>query len=75
MDGYKSLLALKEHLDAAGGPVILETLKASLEEEVKALQAGFIDFIGKPILPVRVISGVQRALHRKTYANEQQTAT
>jgi CheY-like chemotaxis protein len=63
MDGYKFMLALKENHKIAGIPVILVTSKASLEEEARALQAGFIDFIGKPILPVRVIARVQRALH------------
>jgi CheY-like chemotaxis protein len=62
MDGYKFLFALKEHYQIAGIPVILVTSKASLEEESKALQAGFDDFIGKPILPVKVIARVQRVL-------------
>jgi DNA-binding NtrC family response regulator len=62
MDGYNFMLAMKEHHEIAGIPVILVTSKASMEEEDQALKAGFIDFIGKPILPVRVIARVQRAL-------------
>jgi DNA-binding NtrC family response regulator len=38
------------------------TSKASVEEEQNALKAGFIDFIGKPVMPVRVIARIQRAL-------------
>lgn len=62
MDGYRFMLAMKEHHETAGIPVILVTSKASMEEEKIALKAGFIDFIGKPIMPARVVLRVQRAL-------------
>jgi CheY-like chemotaxis protein len=42
MDGYKFMFALKEQYNIAMIPVILVTSKSSLEEEAKALQAGFI---------------------------------
>jgi CheY-like chemotaxis protein len=60
MDGYAFMLALKKHADMAAIPVILMTAKASTEEEYKALKAGFIDFIGKPAMPVRVIARIKR---------------
>jgi CheY-like chemotaxis protein len=60
MDGYAFMLALKAHADMAAIPVILMTAKASLEEEHKALKAGFIDFIGKPAMPTRVIARIKR---------------
>jgi len=75
MDGYNFMLAMKEHPEIAETPVILVTSKASREEENQALNAGFIDFIGKPVLPVRVIARVQRALttdkiiHQKEMTN------
>lgn len=62
MDGYRFMLTLKGHRELAGIPVILVTSKASKEEEGKALNAGFIDFIGKPVMPVRVIERIQRVL-------------
>jgi CheY-like chemotaxis protein len=62
MDGYNFMLAKKEHYEIAGTPVILVTSKASLEEKGQALKAGFIDFIGKPVLPARAIARIQRAL-------------
>jgi DNA-binding response OmpR family regulator len=62
MDGYNFMLAMKEHHETAGIPVILVTSKASIEEEEQALKAGFIDFIGKPITPVRVVARVDRVL-------------
>ena len=60
MDGYAFMLALKTHADMAAIPVILMTAKASMEEEHKALKAGFVDFIGKPAMPVRVIERIKR---------------
>jgi CheY-like chemotaxis protein len=60
MDGYALMLALKSHADMADIPVILLTVKALVEEEHKALKAGFIDFIGKPVMPVRVVARINR---------------
>jgi CheY-like chemotaxis protein len=71
MDGYSFMRAMKEQNEIAGIPVILVTSKASMEEEEKALKAGFIDFIGKPIMPARVVERVQRAL--ATCKNEHQS--
>ncbi len=62
MDGYNFRLAMKEHSEVAGIPVILVTSKASMEEEDKALKAGFADFIGKPIMPARVIEKIRGVL-------------
>jgi CheY-like chemotaxis protein len=70
MDGYNFMLAMKEYREIAKIPVILVTSKASMEEEDQALKAGFIDFIGKPVLPARVIARVQRAL--ATHENNHQ---
>jgi len=73
MDGYNFILAMKEHSEIAGIPVILVTSKASLEEENLALKAGFIDFIGKPVLPARVIARVQRALATDEIHHQKET--
>lgn len=73
MDGYNFMLAMKEHHEIAGIPVILVTSKASMEEENQALNAGFIDFIGKPVLPVRIIARVQRALTTDKINNQKVT--
>jgi CheY-like chemotaxis protein len=62
MDGYNFMHAIKAQPELADIPVILVTSKASVEEEQRALKAGFIDFIGKPIMPVRVIARIERAL-------------
>ena len=62
MDGYRFMLTMNGHNELAGIPIILVTSKASREEEDKALKAGFIDFIGKPVLPARVIERIHRIL-------------
>ena len=60
MDGYAFMQTLRVHDEMAAIPVILMTAKASMEEEHRALKAGFIDFIGKPAMPVQVIAKVRR---------------
>jgi len=62
MDGFGLLRALKANPMTAEIPVIMLTSKASSEDEQKALEFGFIDFIPKPVQPVRVVSRVKRAL-------------
>jgi CheY-like chemotaxis protein len=62
MDGFGLLRALKANPMTAGIPVIMLTSKATSEDEQKALEQGFIDFIPKPVQPVRIISRVKRAL-------------
>jgi CheY-like chemotaxis protein len=62
MDGFGLMRALKANPMTADIPVIMLTSKATSEEEQKALDYGFIDFIPKPVQPLRVVSRVKRAL-------------
>ena len=62
MDGYGLKNAIHTNPATASIPIILLTSKASGEEEQKALESGFIDFIPKPVQPLRVTSRVKRAL-------------
>ncbi|MBL0225833.1 MAG: response regulator [Geobacteraceae bacterium] len=62
MDGFGLLRALKANPMTSEIPVIMLTSKASSEDEQKALEYGFIDFIPKPVQPLRVVSRVKRAL-------------
>lgn len=62
MDGFGLLRALKGNPMTSEIPVIMLTSKASSEDEQKALEFGFIDFIPKPVQPMRVVSRVKRAL-------------
>ncbi len=43
-------------------PIILLTSQSSREDEQKALSSGFLDFVPKPVDPVRLVSRVKRAL-------------
>jgi len=62
MDGFGLLRALKANPMTSGIPVIMLTSMASSKDEQKALEFGFIDFIPKPVQPVRVVSRVKRVL-------------
>jgi CheY-like chemotaxis protein len=62
MDGFGLLRALKANPMTSEIPVIMLTSKATSEDEQKALEFGFIDFIPKPVQPIRVVSRVKRAL-------------
>ena len=62
MDGYSLKNALSGNPSTAAIPIILLTSKASGEDEQKALESGFLDFIPKPVQPIRVVSRVKRAL-------------
>jgi len=61
MDGYGLLRAIKANDSTREIPMILLTSKASGEDEQKALESGFLDFIPKPVMPIRVVSRVKRA--------------
>ena len=61
MDGYSLKRSLSASPATASIPIILLTSKASGEDEQKALEAGFLDFIPKPVQTIRVISRVKRA--------------
>jgi CheY-like chemotaxis protein len=62
MDGYGLLRAIKANPMTSEIPVIMLTSKASTEDEQKALEFGFSDFIPKPVQPVRVVSRVRHIL-------------
>lgn len=62
MDGYGLLRAIKTNPMTSDIPVIMLTSKASTEDEQKALEFGFIDFIPKPVQPLRIVSRVKRVL-------------
>lgn len=62
LDGYGLLRAIKANPLTTEIPVIMVTSKASTEDEQKALEFGFSDFIPKPIQPLRVVSRVKHIL-------------
>lgn len=62
MDGFGLLRAIKANPMTSEIPVIMLTSKASTEDEQKALEFGFSDFIPKPVQPLRVVSRVKHIL-------------
>lgn len=61
MDGVTMMSTLRSSPETAMIPAILLTSQTAGEEEKKAFEAGFIDFILKPAQPIRVVSRVKRA--------------
>jgi CheY-like chemotaxis protein len=62
MDGYGLKSTMKAVPAIAEIPIILLTSQSSREDEQKALNSGFLDFVPKPVDPVRLVSRVKRAL-------------
>lgn len=62
MDGYALLRKLRENPLTSNVPVILLTAKTSPEEEYEAFEAGFADFLAKPVAPLRLTVRVNRIL-------------
>ncbi|AAR34596.1 response regulator [Geobacter sulfurreducens] len=61
MDGFSLMRAVRSNPTIADTPMILLTSKATGEDEQRALEAGFIDFIAKPVQPIRIVTRVRRA--------------
>ena len=62
MDGFALIRALRANPATVQIPMILLTSKASGEDEQRAFEAGFLDFIPKPVQPIRIVSRVKHAL-------------
>lgn len=61
MDGFALIRALTANPATAHIPMILLTSKASGEDEQRAFEAGFLDFVSKPVQPIRIVSRVKHA--------------
>lgn len=61
MDGFSLMRAVRANPIIVDTPMILLTSKATGEDEQRALEAGFIDFIAKPVQPIRIVTRVRRA--------------
>lgn len=70
LDGYGLVEKIRSHQATAHIPVILLTTKATPEEEQKALEAGFFDFVAKPVQPPRIIARVRRAIDLSKKLND-----
>lgn len=61
MDGFALIRALRANPLTEHIPMILLTSKASGEDEQRAFEAGFLDFVPKPVQPIRIVSRVKHA--------------
>lgn len=61
MDGFTMMRSIKANPATASIPAILLTSKASMEDEQRAFEAGFLDFVPKPVQPIRIVSRVKHA--------------
>lgn len=62
MDGFQVLQVLKSEVDLQDIPVIFISATASMEDRVRALDLGAIDFVGKPFEVVELKARVRSAL-------------
>jgi CheY-like chemotaxis protein len=61
MDGFSMMRSIRANPAIASIPAILLTSKASGEDEQQAFEAGFLDFVPKPVQPIRIVSRVKHA--------------
>ena len=68
-------LDLQEHLNARGcvQPVIFVTGKADVSSSVRAMRAGAMNFLTKPVEAETLIGSVQEALHRGAFEQRRRT--
>lgn len=62
MDGFELLRAVRTNPMTDDIPMIMLTSRSAPEDEQKALDSGFFDFVSKPVEPERIVSRVRRAL-------------
>lgn len=62
MDGFEMFRALQSQETTRAVPVVALSSRSTPEEEARLLDAGYFDFIAKPINPIRLTSRVRRAL-------------
>ncbi|HKK01058.1 MAG TPA: response regulator, partial [Desulfuromonadales bacterium] len=66
VDGYEMFRSLQANPATKNIPVIALSARSTPEEEARLLNAGFFDFIPKPLNAVRLLARLKRAL-RHTY--------
>ena len=62
LGGYELLVSLKSVHETKNIPVILVTCSEAIEEEARAFEQGFFDYIAKPVKPMNIINRVVKAI-------------
>ncbi len=65
MDGYATCRTLKSLPQTRNIPIIFLTAKSEVEDEIRGLQMGAVDYISKPITPPLVLARVSTQLELK----------
>lgn len=65
MDGYEVCRRLKENPHTAGVPVIFVTAKSEMEDEMRGLEAGAVDYLIKPVSAPIVLARVRTQMALK----------
>lgn len=70
MDGYETLIKIREIPELDNIPVIFLTALSDSESEVRGIELGAVDFIIKPFVPQTMLSRVKMHLEFSEYKNE-----
>ena len=70
MDGYETLIKIREIPELDNIPVIFLTALSDSESEVRGIELGSVDFIIKPFVPQTMLSRVKMHLEFSEYKNE-----
>lgn len=70
MDGYETLIKIRENSELDNVPVIFLTDLSDSESEVRGIELGAVDFIIKPFIPQTMLSRVKMHLEFSEYKND-----
>jgi len=70
MDGYEVCERLKKNNETKDIPIIFVTANSLIEDEIRGLELGAVDFITKPVSPPKVIARVKTQLAMSDYRKQ-----
>lgn len=70
LDGYEVCRMLKANAKTAHVPIIFVTVRDRIEDEIKGLDAGAVDFLAKPLHPTVVLARVRIHIALKQQADQ-----
>lgn len=70
MDGFETYEEIKKREECRGIPVIFLTADTDIENEIRGLEMGAVDFIRKPFVPEVVLNRINRALQLEQLTQE-----
>ncbi len=70
LNGFEVLEQIKANKDWAGIPIIFLTANQDPQSEARCLEAGAIDYVGKPFVPVVLLNRVRRVMELFGYRRQ-----